>query len=185
MIKNPMQKFDLSHFPPEPAPSIDWLFRQMEGVLEVSGDDHDPMVLAAHKYGAKAPWFDRDEIPWCSSIACLAAEGCDRIHPASARARSWLMVGVTITIDQWLEALTFKDAEMARNTMAIFNRGGPQDPTVIRAKGHVAQLLGYKDGDGPGRGSLLVRGGNQSNEVNQKWFKETELLGLRYCPVLY
>ncbi len=171
----------LSHLGPESSPSIDFMFRQFEGVKEIRGGKHDPLVLAAHKYGARAPWFDTDEIPWCSSIACLAAEWCDRIHPGSARARSWLLVGETLTLDEWIECLRSNDVEVARNTMAIFNRGGPQDPAIIKAKGHVAQLLAYDPNDD----ELLVRGGNQSNEVNQTWYKRTDLLGLRYCPSLY
>lgn len=173
------QILKLKDLEPEKAPSIDWQFRQFEGLQEFDEGDN-PAILAAHRYGAKAPWFERDEIPWCSSILCLAAEMSDRINPGSARARSWLMVGATITIENWLEALTFNDFEVARNTVVIFNRGGPMDPTVIRAKGHVAQLLEYNP-----EGALKVRGGNQSDEVNHRWYPESEVLGLRYCPVVY
>jgi hypothetical protein len=54
-----------------------------------------------------------------------------------------------------------------------FNRGGPPDPTIIKAKGHVGFYAGHDDD------LVEVLGGNQSNTVKVSRYKRDELLGVR------
>ena len=75
-------------------------------------------------------WADKDEVPWCSAFVDEIAHRGGCCATKSLRARSWLQVGIGLSLD---------DAEPGMD-IVIFNRGGPDDPTVINAPGHVGIL---------------------------------------------
>lgn len=133
---------------------------RFSGMKEIGGDTDNPQIMAFLQLDAD--WPDHDEVPWCSGFVNFIAWIGRAPRSKSLRARSWLEVGRRIQID---------DAEPG--DIVIFNRGGPHDPTIIAAKGHVGFYAGHDD-------ELVdVLGGNQSNTVKVSRYKMSDLLGVR------
>jgi uncharacterized protein (TIGR02594 family) len=131
-------------------------------VTERSGGAHHPCILWAHELTTLRA--TADEISWCSSIVNLWCYLASIERSNSAAARSWLKQGEAI-------ALTRARAE---NDIIVFNRaGGPMDPTVLDAPGHVAVFEGF-DGD-----FVRVIGGNQHDAVTRARFPIAHVLGVR------
>ena len=114
-----------------------------------------------------------DETPWCSTFVGFIAYLLNLPRPArhadpavrglALRARSWLLVGNVIQLD---EAKPGWDC-------VVFNRGGPDDTTIIDVPGHVGLYVSHA-GD-----SVVVRGGNQGNRVSDHAYPITDILGVR------
>jgi len=162
---------------PARAPDMAFLAERLVGLREVPGAGDDPLVVAMHKYGARSPWFKHDSVPWCSSAMCAIARLADRINPASAAARSWLAVGVPITVNAWLESVQ----EVRYNTVAVIRQSmSDPGPEVLQYRGHVFLMTDVQiDQDAT---FLVGLGGNQSNAFNLRRFDAQRLLGLRYLP---
>lgn len=141
---------DLGPNPPWDPP---WLVAALGelGVREVPGQRDNPRIREYHsETGAgEAP----DEVPWCSSFVnwCLAQAALRGTR--SKAARSWLT---------WSRGITI--AGPRRGALVVFERG--QYPA-----GHVAFEL---DGHGD---RIWVVGGNQSNEVCERAYPASALLG--------
>lgn len=131
------------------------------GLKEVPGSASNPAVLAM--LHLDQTWPDGDEVPWCSAFVNWIAWHLRLPRSKSLRARSWLLVG---------EPLELAAAE-AGEDVVVLNRGGPQDPGVIEAPGHVGFFAGLD-----GR-SILVLAGNQGNQVSVAPFSADRLLGVR------
>lgn len=136
------------------------------GMKEIAGDDDNPQILAFLKLDAD--WPEHDEVPWCSGFVNYIAWLLRLPRSKSLRARSWLEVGTPIKLE---------DAE--KGDIVIFNRGGPHDPNIIAAPGHVGFLAGIVDDQGVGTAFIEVLGGNQSNTVKVSRYHESDLLGVR------
>lgn len=136
------------------------LAERFVGMKELAGDEDNPQILAFLKLDAD--WPDRDEVPWCSGFVNYIAWLCRAPRSKSLRARSWLEVGQRIELE-----------DAYPGDIVIFNRGGPPDPTIIKAKGHVGFYAGHDDD------LVEVLGGNQSNTVKVSRYKRDELLGVR------
>lgn len=145
------------------------------GVHEVDGAGNNPLIVAwLQRVG---PWFDRDSIAWCSAFAYHPAFELELERPVAgtcpktgrpygpAGARSWLMVGAPINLDQARPGFD----------IVVFKRGtGPQPgPDVIAAPGHVAYFV---DRDGE---FVRVLGGNQNDEVSIARYSAASILGIR------
>lgn len=132
------------------------------GIKEVPGSGSNPQILAMLKLDDQ--WPQDDSVPWCSAFLNYCAWLLRLPRSKSLRARSWLQVGQAIPLE---EARPGFD-------IVILNRGGPADPSVIEAPGHVGLFAGR---EGPDTVSLL--GGNQGNTVSVRAFPVREVLGVR------
>lgn len=137
--------------------------RKFIGVREISGNLHNPLVMAMLKLDND--WPEGDEVPWCSAFVNYVTwlSGFERTK--SLRARSWLTVGKKIW--NWSEA---KEGDIV-----VLKRGVGDQPgaDVIDAPGHVGF---YSDQE-----STLVEilGGNQSDSVNLRVYNKDRVLGIR------
>ena len=138
------------------------LARAEEGVAEVKGKAHNPRIVGWLQRVGK--WADADEVPWCSAFVDEIAHraGCCASH--SLRARSWLNVG---------EAVNGLAVARPGMDIVILNRGGPADPTIIAAPGHVGFLTDHSET------KVCLFGGNQGDTVCHAWYSRSDILGVR------
>lgn len=133
-------------------------------VHEFAGERNHPLIqwwFSLCGYAIDTP----DEIPWCSAFMNGIAWELRLPRSKSAAARSWLLIGTPININ---------DA-IPENDVVILKRGGTNEPgpEVIKAQGHVGFFAGIEDG------RVLVLGGNQGDEVNISGFPIERVLGVR------
>lgn len=133
-------------------------------IHELNGSDHHPFIQWAHSLcglGSNQP----DETPWCSAWANAIAWTLRLPRSKSAAARSWLRVGVPVSLN---------DARPGYDVVVLQRGAGPQPgPDVINAPGHVGFFAGL---DGP---SVLILGGNQGDGVSLAPFPRSRVLGVR------
>lgn len=105
-----------------------------------------------------------DETPWCSAFVNRLCWLLRLPRSKSARARSWLAVGVPVTAH-----------EARPGDVVVLKRGtGTQPgPEVLDAPGHVGLFAGY---DGT---KVHVLGGNQGDAVSVAAFSAGQVLGIR------
>ena len=141
---------------PDPAPP--WLVaaRSQIGVSEKPGREHESRILEYHSTTTLRA--TADEIPWCSSFVNWCIRKAGIVGTNSAAARSWL---------DWGEQLT-----MPRYGCVVVMRRG-----LDNKSGHVGFWL---DWVGPGKQSIRVLGGNQSNKVCGAVFRSASVLGYRW-----
>jgi uncharacterized protein (TIGR02594 family) len=131
------------------------------GVKEVAGPTANPTVLAMLQLdGAQV---SDDAVPWCSAFANYVAWLLRLPRSKSLRARSWLLVGTPVE----------RQNAVAGFDVVILNRGGPQDPTVVDAQGHVGFFAGWAPDN------VLILGGNQGDSVSVRAFPTAQILGIR------
>lgn len=130
-------------------------------VAEVPGPTASPFIQWCHESVGLAA-STSDEVPWCSSFLNRLAWLLRLPRSKSARARSWLLVGLPIGLH-----------EAVPGDIVIFNRGGSIDPTVIESPGHVA-IFARAEGE-----LVTVLGGNQGNGVTLARMKASDVLGVR------
>lgn len=133
------------------------------GIKELAGQQDHPLIvwwLSLCGMGNDAP----DETPWCSAFVNGIAWTLRLPRSKSAAARSWLLVGEAVSLD---------DAQIG--DVVVLKRGqSPQPgPEAIKAPGHVGFFAGHE------AGSVLVLGGNQSNAVGLARFSRNDVLGVR------
>lgn len=133
-------------------------------VAEVPGDGDNPRIVEYH--AATSLRSDQDEVAWCSAFMCWVHEKAGFRSPRSARARDWLRWG-------------FRAAYPHPGTVVVLNRGGPHDPNVIEAPGHVGIVAGV----GCMPDSIVVISGNVGNRVTCQSFLLREVLGFRVPTV--
>jgi uncharacterized protein (TIGR02594 family) len=143
------------------------LASRFTGIRELPGADHNARIVAMlqRRFGpGKGP--PDDETPWCAAFVGEIAWLLGLPEPASEwlRARSWLTVGTPVTLDNAL----------AQFDVVILNRaGGPQDPAIIKAPGHVGWYFGHTQAE------ISLLGGNQGNTVSVRAYPRSALLGVR------
>lgn len=91
-----------------------------------------------------------DEVPWCSSFLNWVMKAAKYPITKSAAARSWLDYG--------------QECELQLGCIVVFRRTGGN---------HVGFCVGFTPH------SIMVLGGNQSNEVNVKPYPRRDFLGAR------
>ena len=133
------------------------------GIEEAPGNTSNSHVLAMLQLDQK--WPKGDDVPWCSAFMNYVAWLLRLPRSKSLRARSWLLVGRPIPLD---------DAR-AGYDVVIFSRGTgrPAGPDIINAPGHVGLFAGIEGDD------VLVLGGNQSDSVNVARYPASRVLGVR------
>ncbi len=131
------------------------------GVTEEPGKEHNPVILNYFKEIGHT-WVESDETAWCSAytnwVALRAA--CERSNQLTAR--SWLLVGIPVSIPQI-------------GDIVVFWRESPDS-----WKGHVGFFIAYSE-DGQ---NIYVLGGNQNNQVCIKAYPVARLLGFRRLKML-
>jgi len=139
------------------------LAQRFVGISGVEGTASNPHVLAMLRLDEA--WPENDEVPWCSAFMNYVAWLLRLPRSKRLRARSWLLVGQSIALE---EALPGFD-------VVILKRGGGNQPgpEVIEAKGHVGWYAGT-EGD-----RVLLLGGNQSNSVSIARYPKNRILGIR------
>ncbi|WP_435310634.1 TIGR02594 family protein [Primorskyibacter sedentarius] len=133
------------------------------GLRELPGDAHHPFIqwgLMLCKFGHDAA----DEVPWCSAFVNAIAFICGLERTQSARARSWLLAGKPVHIE---------DAEIGDVVILKRGTGDQPGPEVIEAPGHVG-FFGGIEGD-----KVVILGGNQSDSVNVSRYPLLRVLGVR------
>lgn len=124
------------------------------GQKEVPGAGSNPRIVdyLASAKGEKLG----DQIPWCAGYVgwCLKQAGLP--NSGSLMARSYLTYGTALK-------------EPRFGCIAVYTRGNPP-------AGHVGFWVGEKDGKD------IIRGGNQSDAVNDTPQAKSRLLGYRWPP---
>ena len=136
------------------------------GIKEMPGHDMNTAMIMAFLQ-LDAQWPQDDEVPWCSGFVNWCHWFAKYPRTESLRARSWLLLGTPTDLNQ---------AEPG--DIVIFNRGGPQDPDIIEAPGHVGF---YMSSD---QTFIHTLGGNQSNQVKESVYPINDLLGIRQIDPL-
>ncbi len=138
------------------------LAQRYTGIEEVGGSVDNPAIMAMLKLDAK--WPSADEVPWCSAFANHIAWLCRHPRSKDLRARSWLNVGVGISLD---------DAEPGDIVVIKRGKGDQPGPENTTAQGHVGFYAGMS-------GELIeILGGNQSDTVKISRYPASRLLGVR------
>ena len=138
------------------------LARRFVGLKEKPGHDvNAPLIMAM--LTLDADWPSDDEVPWCAAYVNFVCWLAGVPRSTSLRARSWLLIGTPI------ETL----ADAVEGDVVILNRGGPQDPSIINAPGHVGFYLSHD------MTFVHLLGGNQSNRVHEGAYPHINLLGIR------
>lgn len=133
------------------------------GISEVSGSASNPHVLAMLRLDMK--WPKGDDVPWCSAFMNYVAWLLRLPRSKSLRARSWLLVGKPIKLE---------DAEIGFDVVILKRGSGKQPgPDVINAAGHVGFYAG-REGS-----KILLIGGNQSDAISISRYSSNRILGIR------
>ncbi len=138
------------------------LAQRYSGIKEVGGSIDNPAILAMLRLDNK--WPQNDEVPWCSGFVNHICWLARLPRSKDLRARSWLIVGKGITLD-----------EAEPGDVIILKRGSGEQPgpEVLKAPGHVGFYAGRF-------GSFIeVLGGNQSDTVKVSRYSSDRLLGVR------
>ena len=139
------------------------LAQRFVGITEAPGSATNPHVLAMLRLDTA--WPKGDHVAWCSAFMNYIAWLLRLPRSKSLRARSWLLVGSAVPLDE---------AEAAFDVVILKRSGSNQPgPGVIKAPGHVGLFAG-REGN-----SVLVLGGNQADAVNVKPFSKRRVLGIR------
>lgn len=137
--------------------------QRFTGISEVDGAISNPQVLAMLRLDE--PTVEDDETPWCSAFANYIAWLLRLPRSKSLMARSWLKVG---------QSIAPKDAQVGFD-IVILKRGTKEQPgpEVFDAPGHVGFFAGWQDD------TILILGGNQSNQVCVAPYPTDRILGIR------
>lgn len=138
------------------------LAQRFVGVTEVGGKVDNPQIMAMLTLDNS--WPSNDEVPWCSGFANYICWLARMPRSKDLRARSWLEVGVGISLDE---------AEPGDVIVLQRGRGEQPGPEVIDAPGHVGFYAG-RFGE-----FIEVLGGNQSDTVKISRYPSSRLLGVR------
>jgi uncharacterized protein (TIGR02594 family) len=148
---------------PIPITAFD-LAQRYIGIRELAGKEDHPLILWWLSL-CNLPPHQHDETPWCSAFLNGIAWELRLPRSKSAAARSWLMVGLPIPLEQFTPGFD----------VAILARGeDPQpDATVLDAPGHVG-LLASRDS-----ATITLLAGNQGNAVSLTRVPLSRVLGIR------
>lgn len=143
------------------------LAQRFVGVKEIPGSENNSQVLAMLRLDAQ--WPEGDSVPWCSAFTNYIAWLLRLPRSKSLRARSWLLVGVPVSLEL---------AEPGFDVVILKRGSGEQPgPEVIEAPGHVGFFAGV-EGD-----NVMILGGNQSDSVNVAAYPVDRILGIRKLQI--
>jgi uncharacterized protein (TIGR02594 family) len=135
------------------------LARTHIGTKEIVGKKHNPKVV---KWFAEVghSWVNDDETPWCAAFVGAMLKAGGYRYTGKLNARSYADTPSNTKV-------SLLDAE--EGDTVVFERGNNG------WSGHVAFFVRQTDK------SILCLGGNQNNEVNEKWYGKGRLIGV-YRP---
>jgi uncharacterized protein (TIGR02594 family) len=139
------------------------LAQRFVGISELAGDRHHPVIqwaLMLCGYDAESP----DEIPWCAAFLNLIFWLLRLPRTKSARARSWLTLGVPVTLEAAVPGMTW---------VVLKQADGDAGPEVVDVRGHVGLYAGHD------AQFVEVLGGNQQNSVSVARFPLGRILSIR------
>jgi uncharacterized protein (TIGR02594 family) len=139
--------------PPDKTPWITIAKREL-GVVEIEGPKSNKRI---EEYLKTVGLNEKDDTPWCAAFTawCLSKAGYE-IKPATAMARSFIKVGYPMDKPEY-------------GCIVVFWRNHPSI-----ASGHVGFYLAETDKD------VLVLGGNQNNQVCEKYYPKSQILAYRW-----
>lgn len=149
------------------------LAQRFLGVREVTGQRHNPLVVAMLRH--HAGWIEDDETAWCGAFVGFVCFLLDLPTPkgaAALTARQWLTVGEPVDLF----------AARPGFDVVILKRGPkPQPgPEVVKgAPGHVGFYVGREFGGPVLSDGVVLLGGNQSNRVGLDVFPASDVIGVR------
>ena len=121
------------------------------GTKEISGPKHNPTITNFWKR-IKLSGISNDEVPWCAAFVGSVLTEANLSSTHSGLAKSYLTYGTPTT--------------PSLGCIVVFTRKGG---------GHVGFLVGKNKSN-----DIYVLGGNQSDAVNIKLFKTTNVVGYRW-----
>ena len=137
----------------DPMAPYRWALKEL-GQSEIGGSKHNPRIVWYHRFTSlKAT---TDEVPWCSSFICAAAESCGFKSTRSAAAKSWATYG--------------EAGDGSVGDIAVLTRSGGNHVTFFNKP--------YKKGDKTFSGL----GGNQGNRVSIANQDAGRLIAIRRFP---
>lgn len=130
-----------------------WLIeaKKYEGVTEIKGEKHNPIIVLFWKLSKLAGIKD-DETPWCAAAMNAWLEAVGIKSPRSGAAKSYIPWGKSIPVPVY-------------GCIAVLGRDGG---------GHVGIAVGINKA-----GNLLIYGGNQNDMVRVSAFPMSRVLGYR------
>ena len=139
------------------------LAQRFIGIREVAGlKDHPFIVWALSLCGYTDA---HDEVAWCSAFLNAIAWLLRLPRSKSAAARSWLLVGRPVRLDE---------ARPGFDVVVLWRGSAPQPGAhVLAAPGHVGLFAGIEGDD------VLLLGGNQGGGVSIARFPKVRVLGVR------
>ncbi len=137
------------------------------GIKEIRGQTDNPHVMAMLKLDMD--WPEHDEVAWCSAFLNYCAWLLKLSRSKSLRARSWLLVGVPVPLEEAIPAFD----------VVVLKRGGANQPgpEVIKAQGHVGVYASHDED------FVYITGGNQNNRVSLGRYPVERILGIRRLRV--
>lgn len=144
-------------FPDDLEPT--WLMRARReiGIKEIVGLKHHPRILEYHN--ATRLHAKEDEVAWCSAFVCWVMEGSGIASTRSAAARSWLGWGLDLS-------------EPRPGCVVVLERHTKDNPNAAH--------VGIYVGPGEEVGTIMVLGGNQSNQVCIKSYTKERVMAYRW-----
>ena len=130
-------------------------------ITELPEDQQHPLIQWWHMLCQLGP-DQPDEVPWCSSFVNGIAWELRLPRSKSARARSWLDVGVSVPLAE----------AQAAYDVVVLKRG------INPAAGHVGFFAGTER-NAAGELRIRVLGGNHGNGISIASFSAELLLGVR------
>lgn len=140
---------------------VPWLeiARDLIGVKEIAGKQHEPKILAMWK-DARLP-FATDEDAWCAAFVGACLERCYVNSTLKPNARSY---------EHWGDDVKTGGAlQIPLGAIVVYER--PPDEW----KGHVGFAVGRTES-----GDIMTLGGNQADSVNIKPFSYRRLIAARW-----
>lgn len=138
------------------------LAKENIGVREIPGKKHNPLIVRWLR--SLRSWISDDETAWCAAFVNAMARECGYESTGKLNARSFLEVGIPVSIKEARPGDVVILWRVARDSW----------------QGHVAFL----DHHSPARGLIYLLGGNQSDMVNITAYPESQLLGIRRLRTL-
>lgn len=126
------------------------------GLKEFPGAKHNPQILEMFDKAGQG-WVQDDETAWCAAFVASVLSSVGLPHTGRLDARSYLDWGVKVEMQQ------------ARAGDVVVLWRGTKDGW----QGHVGFLVSFSGSD------VVLRGGNQGNQVSDAAFPVNRILGIR------
>ncbi len=135
------------------------LARTFIGTKEIVGSKHNPLVVQWFADVGHS-WVNDDETPWCAAFVGAMLKLSGYRFTGKLNARSYADTPSNTKV---------RERDAKPGDIVVFTRGSNG------WSGHVGFFVKQTEL------SILVLGGNQNNEVNERWYTKSRLIGI-YRP---